>query len=202
LDLVVESVKKLETLIEHSGCYDSGVLLDVDPDAVNCRYERGACMTAEFGGKRGIFTTFDPVRARTKISFMFGATFDTPGIRGAACAIVNVSAGFFCLARAIRPCTQSSHAACGLSLAEELAGKKVFFLGPLHSLESLKDTTGTPDPALADIILIDHEGLIGTEAGNLIETYAGTKRIICAGPSTSGTARLNELEHWCPYGSG
>src|SRR5512145_290708 len=105
MDLNIESVKKLEALLEHSGCYDSGVQLDVDPNVVNCRYEKGACMTAEMGGKRGVFTTFDPIRACTKISFMFGAPLDNPSVRGAACAIVNVSAGFFCLARTLRPCT-------------------------------------------------------------------------------------------------
>jgi hypothetical protein len=199
MDLIVESVKKLETLLEHSGCYDSGVKLDVNPDTVNCRYERGASMTAEFGGKRGVFTTFDPIRASTKIAFMFGAVLDTPQVRGAACAIINVSAGFFCLARTLRPCMASSHAACGAQLVAELAGKPVFIQGTTHSLESLQ-INRTTDPAVAEVILIGGEGLIAEETGTLIETYAKTKRVICIGPSTAGTARLNELEHWCPYG--
>ena len=202
MDLIIESVKKLETLLEHSGCYDSGVQLDVDPDAVNCRYEKGACMTAVFWGKRGVFTTFDPIRACTKISFMFGASLDTPQVRGAACAIINVSAGFFCLARTLRPCTGSPHTPCGAQLAAELAGKQVFINGTIHSLESLKGIQITTDPSLAEVILIGGEGLIAPGTGNLVETYGKTKRIICVGPSTAGTARLNELEHWCPYGLG
>jgi hypothetical protein len=200
MDLIIESVKKLETLIEHSGCYDTGVKLDVDPDAVNCWYEKGACMTAEFGGKRGVFITFDPIRACTKISFMFGAPLDTLQVRGAACAIINVSAGFFCLARTIRPCTGSSHAPCGVQLAAELAGKQVFIHGIIQSLGSLTGIQITTNLSDAEVILIAGEGLIATGTGDLIETYAKTKRIICIGPSTAGTARLNELEHWCPYG--
>ena len=202
MDLVTESVKKLETLLEHSGCHDSGVQLDVDPDVVNCRYETGACMTAEFGGKRGVFTTFDPIRACTKISFMFGAPLDTPSVRAAACAIVNVSTGFFCLARTLRPCMGSSHAPCGVQLASELAGKQVYIQGTMHSLESLKGIQRAANPSIADVILITGDGLIEAGTGDLIETYRKTKRIICIGPSTAGTARLNELEHWCPYGSG
>jgi hypothetical protein len=200
MDLIIESVKKLEKLLEHSGCVDSGVRLDVNPDSVNCRYEKGACMTAVFGGKQGVFTTFDPIRAPTKISFMFGAPLDTPQVRGAASAIINVAAGFFCLARALRPCTGSSHAVCGAQMTDELAGKQVFLRGTIHSFESLTGISRTTDPSAADIILIAGEGLIEAGTGDLIATYAGTKRIICIGPSTSGIARLNELEHWCPFG--
>ena len=200
MDLVTESVKKLEALIEHSGCNECGVRLDVDPDAVNCRYEKGACMIAEFGGKRGVFTTFDPIRACTKISFMFGAPLDNPSVRAAACAIVNVSAGFFCLARTLRPCAGVSHATCGTQLTAELAGKQVFIHGSIHSLEHLTGIQRTTNPSSADVILIAGEGLIETGTGDLIETYGKTKKIICIGPSTAGTARLNELEHWCPFG--
>ena len=51
MDLITESVNKLETILEHSGCEDAGVVLDVDPDVVNCQFEHGACMTASFGGE-------------------------------------------------------------------------------------------------------------------------------------------------------
>ncbi|MCK9579449.1 MAG: hypothetical protein M0Q92_03240 [Methanoregula sp.] len=200
MDIVIESVKKLETLLEHSGCSDSGVRLDVDPDTVNCRYERGACMIAEFGEKRGVFTTFDPIRACTKISFMFGAPLDTQQVRGAASAIVNVAAGFFCFARTLNPCAGSSHDACGKDLAAGLVGKQVFIVGTIHSLESLTGMCITTNPSAADVILIGGEGLIEQSAGDIIEQYTKKTRILCIGPSTAGIARLNELEHWCPYG--
>lgn len=200
MDIVIESVKKLEILLENSGCSDGGIQLDVDPDSVNCRYEKGACMTAEFGRKQGVFTTFDPIRACTKISFMFGAPLDTPAVRGAAMAIVNVAAGFFCLARTLHPCDEASHAVCGADLAAELAGKQVYIVGALHSLESVSGIHFTTDPSSAVVILIGGDGLISPEAGELISRYAQKARIICVGPSTAGMARLNELEHWCPYG--
>ncbi|HII99376.1 MAG TPA: hypothetical protein HA272_09050 [Methanoregula sp.] len=200
MDIVIESVKKLETLLEHSGCSDGSIQLDVDPDSVNCRYEKGACMTAEFGRKQGVFTTFDPIRACTKISFMFGAPLGTPAVRGAALAIVNVAAGFFCLARTLHPCVSSSHASCGADMAAELAGKQVYITGTMHSLESLPGIYFTTDPSSAAVILIGGDGLILPEAGELISRYAQKARIICIGPSTAGTARLNGLEHWCPYG--
>ncbi len=200
MDIIIESVQKLETILEHSGCSDGGVQLDVDPDAVNCRYEKGACMTAEFGRKQGVFTTFDPICACTKISFMFGAPLDAPEVRGAACAIINVATGFFCLARTLRPCASSSHEACGTDLAAELQGKQVFIVGTIHSLESIRGVSITMDPSAAEVILIGGEGLIDQGTGEIIAKYANNKKIICIGPSAAGVARLNELDHWCPYG--
>jgi hypothetical protein len=57
----------------------------------------------------------------------------------------------------------------------------------------------TPDDA--DIILINGEGIIEPEAGAMLMDYHATKRVLCLGPSTAGIARLNHLEHWCPYGT-
>ena len=46
--------------MKNSGCEDSGVVLDVNADAVTCQFERGAYMTASFGGRSAEFTTYDP----------------------------------------------------------------------------------------------------------------------------------------------
>ena len=99
MDLIIDTVKKLESMMKDSGCEDSGVVIDVRSDTVNCQFERGVCMTASFGGRSADFITYDPIRANTKISFMFGTPLDTPQVRGAAVAIVNVATGFFCLSR-------------------------------------------------------------------------------------------------------
>jgi hypothetical protein len=200
MDIIVESVKKLEELLERSGCSEGGVVLDVDPDAGNCQFEQGACMTAAFGGKCGVFTTFDPIRARTKISFMFGAPFDTPATRGAACAIINVITGFFCLVRVLRPCSGSSHEPCRKKLAGELAGKKVSCLGPAAYIETITGISLLPDPAGAEVILISGDGCIAETTGDVITKHRKDKRIICIGPSIVGISRLYELEHWCPFG--
>ena len=76
MDIVADSVIRLEEIIHHSGCEETGVRLDVDPDAKTCQYERGACMIASFGGRSAEFVTDDPIRAMTKISFMFGAPLE------------------------------------------------------------------------------------------------------------------------------
>jgi hypothetical protein len=200
MDIVIESVKKLETLIEHSGCSDGGVQLDVDASMVSCQYEKGASMTAVFGGKRGVFSTFDPIRACTRISFMFGAPLDSPQVRGAACAIISVAAGFFCLARILQPCERSRQAACRDNLLAELKGKSVYNHGAVYGIDSLSGINLTDDPVSSEILLIGAEGCIASGAGDLIEQYSGRKRILCIGPSTAGISRINELEHWCPYG--
>lgn len=200
MDLIIEAVKKLENNLHHSGCGEGGVVLDVDPSIVNCQFERGACMTAVFGGKCGIFTTFDPLRVCTKVSFMFGAPLDTPIVRGAACAIINVFTGFFCMVRVLHPCKAASHASCLKSLNEELYGKRVCCIGPDPAIRQIPGIQVTETPSDADIILITGEGLICNGTGDLVAEFRHTKRILCLGPSTSGTARLHDLEIWCPDG--
>lgn len=199
-DIVTESVKKLEVLLEHSGCTDAGVLLDVDPDTQNCQFERGACMSAAFGGRCAEFVTYDPIRARTKISFMFGAPLDTPAVRGAACAIINVAAGFLCISRVLRACQPSCHAACIGQLAKEVADKKIYCVGGVVKIREQFKNNMVSDPLDADMIVIAGEGIINTGTGDLVEKYKGAKRILCIGPSTAGVARLQELGHWCPFG--
>lgn len=78
MDIVTDSVNRLEEMLKCSGCEETGVRLDVDPDAHNCQFERGACMTASFGGRTAEFVTDDPIRATTKISFMFGTPLEPP----------------------------------------------------------------------------------------------------------------------------
>lgn len=200
MDIVRESVKKIRDILEHGGCGEGGVLLEVNPDARNCQFEKGACMTASFGGRTADFITFDPIRARTKISFMYDASLDTPATRGAALAIVNVVTGFFCLSRVLHACREPSHAPCLGELKREIAGKRIWCAGSMTYLEQQCGGLIVSDPDLADIILISGEGIIAPETGNLIEQYTGKKRILCIGSSAAGVARLHMLEHWCPYG--
>lgn len=199
-DIITESVKKLETLLEHGGCADAGVLLDVDPDAVNCQFERGACMSAAFGGRCAEFVTYDPIRARTKISFMFGAPLETGSVRGAACAIINVAAGFLCISRVLRACDPSFHPECLSHLIREIHGKKLYCVTDIPVLEEGVRNSLVTKPSDAEIILLSGEGLIDAGTGDLVEKYKASKRIIFIGPSTAGVARLNDAEHWCPHG--
>ena len=201
MDLIIETVKKLETMMKDSGCEDSGIVLDVRSDTVNCQFERGACMTASFGGRSADFITFDPIRAKTKISFMFGTPLDTPPVRGAAAAIVNVVTGFFCLSRILHSCPGSSHSECCRQLLCELEGKRIFCIGGMPVIETAFSSTIVKNLQDADVILMNGEGIIEEGTGTTLLNYKDTKRILCLGPSTAGIARLNQLEHWCPFGT-
>ena len=201
MDLIIDTVKKLELMMKNSGCEDSGVVLDVNADAVPCQFERGAYMTASFGGRSAEFTTYDPIRANTKISFMFGTPLETPPVRSAAVAIVNVATGFFCLSRILHSCPESSHPECRRQLLNELGGKRIFWLGNISANDTSFRSTSVNNCQEADIILIDGEGIIDKSTGDIIRDCKETRRILCLGPSTAGIARLNQLEHWCPFGT-
>jgi hypothetical protein len=200
MDIVAESVKKIEVLLEHGGCKDAGVLLDVDNDAVICQFERGASMSASFGGRSSDFATFDPIRARTKVSFMFGAALDTTQVRGAASAIINVVLGFLCMSRVLHSCKGSCHTPCRDQILREIDGKSVFCIGSLGTRGVESCACRTDSLPGAEIILINGEGLISGGTGDIVAEHKGSKRIICVGPSTAGIARLYEIEHWCPFG--
>ena len=169
MDILIDSVNKLETILKHSGCEEVGVLLDVNPDAVNCQFDWGACMTASFGGRGAEFVTSDPIRAQTKISFMFGAPLDTQAVRSAACAMINVATGFFCLSRVLHACSGSRHADCMRELGTVIQGKKILCIGSIPAIEDTFRTYIVTNPRDADLILINSEGIIDRTYRGLIK---------------------------------
>jgi hypothetical protein len=201
MDIVTDSVKKIETLLENSGCEEGSVVLDVNPDIVYCQYDRGACMVAVFGGRSAEFITQDPIRAQTKISFMFDATLDTPPTRSAACSIINVAAGFFCISRILHSCPELSHNNCQKQLELEIKGKRICCIGSIPVIETSLRTYIVDDPSNADVIIINGEGISASDTGNIVKNFKDKKRILCVGPSTAGIARLNQIELWCPFGT-
>jgi len=201
MDIIIDSVKKLEEIIRHSGCEDGGVRLEVNAGATLCQYERGACMVAIFGGRSAEFVTFDPIRATTKISFLAGAPLDTPKTRSAACAIINVATGFFCLSRVFHSCPTSDHSTCYKQLKERLAGHSIHCIGTMPAVAAELREYITADPKKAGIILVNGEGIIAEGTGDIIASLKDSTRILCLGPSTAGVARLQQLEHWCPFGT-
>lgn len=200
MDIIIESVKKIEKVLEHSGCAEGDILLDVDPAIKNCQFEHGACMTASFGGRIADFVTYDPIRARTKISFMYGAPLDTPSTRGAAAAIVNVVMGFFCLVRVLHACPESAHIPCLTELKQEIGGRRLFCVGRMPEIEREFAGLLVDNPEKADFILINGDGITLAGTGDLVERYIGSDRVLCIGSSVTGVARLHEFRHWCPYG--
>jgi len=201
MDLIIDTVKKLESMMKDSGCEESGIFIDVRPYTVNCQFERGVCMTASFGGRSADFITYDPIRANTKISFMFGTPLDTSQVRGAAVVIVNVATGFFCLSRVLHSCPESAHADCCRQLLSELKEKKIYCMGSMPAIEAAFKSAIVKNPQDADVILMNGEGIIEKGTGDIIRTFKDTKRIMCLGPSAAGVARLNQFEIWCPFGT-
>ncbi len=201
MDIVTESVKKIEGMVDNCGCEEGDVILDTNPDKVNCQYEWGACMVASFGGKTAEFVTDNPIRARTRLEFMFGAPLDTPQARVAAGSVINVLSAFFSLTRIHHACPAPSHMPCIELLVREIGGKRIKCTGKMPAIEAELRAYLVDTPGDADILLFNGEGLIERGSGDLIAAYRDSKRIICLGPSTSGIARLHGLEHWCPFGT-
>jgi hypothetical protein len=201
MDIVTDAVKKLQDTLRHSGFEDGPVVLRVDPHVVPCQYEKGACMEAGFGGRTGEFVTFAPIRATTKIEFMFGAPLDTPEVRGAACAVLNVVSAFLCLSRGVRACPVSCHPACRQELTARMRKTRAYFIGPIP--QTIQETGDfiVNNPAIADCLMVNNEGLIAEGTGDLIEKYRENKTVLLLGPSTAGIAGLEKLERFCPYGT-
>jgi len=201
MDIIEDSVKKLEEAIRDTGCDDGAVTLHRDPGAANCQYERGACVESCYGGRTGEFVTQDPVEATTKISFMFGTPLTSLKAKGAACAVLNVLASFLCLARGVRACPATAHSPCLAECKQLLSGKRVFIIGEIPALERELGAMVVKNPDQADIILINNEGLVAEGVLDIISTSRGRREIICIGPSTAGVAGLQQIMRFCPYGT-
>ena len=190
MDIIIDAVRKLERAIEGTGCEESPVILRVDPDAVPCQYERGAVMDASFGGRTAEFTTSEPARATTRVSFMFGAALETTRLRAAACAIINVVSGFLCMSRKLRACKPECHGPCRAELIGLLAGKTAYCHAKMPALLRAPGSRITEAPESADVIILNGDGMISHEGDRLLTEYGGSKRLLLVGPSTAGVAAL------------
>ncbi len=200
MSIIQDAVKELEQRLQDSGCESGVVTLGVNYEAEMCQYPKGVCMEAEFGGRCGEFVTSDPLRAKTRVSFMFGAPLTDPKQRGAACAIMNGVSAFLCMARRLHACTPDCYRQCRTDLAGEIAGRKIYCVGSNYVVEETMKEYLTDDPSEADIFLITGQGLVSDEGLAVIDAFRGEKRMIFLGPSASGVSALLNLEHWCPYG--
>ncbi|MDD1708356.1 MAG: hypothetical protein LUQ33_04200 [Methanoregulaceae archaeon] len=199
MDIVHSAIKRLEARIEGSGSEEGIVRIDTDPDRVICQYEKGACLKAAYGGRSSEFVTMDPLTATTRIGFMFGARLERLNQRAAACAILNVVAGFFCISRVLKSCPPESHRECLAVLRGMIGNSRVFLIGiPPAACGKFDHVVNDADAA--DIILIVGDGLIQPGTGELIEKYRGLKQFLFLSPSTGGASALLGCEHWCPFG--
>jgi len=141
----------------------------------------------------------DPLTATTRIGFMFGAGLEKPNQRAAACAILNVVTGFFCLSRVLKSCHPEAHQKCLAALRCEIGNAPVCLIGMAPNAgEKFSHVVNNPDEAA--VLLIVGDGLIQPGTGDLIEQYRGLKRILFLSPSTGGVSALLGCEHWCPFG--
>jgi hypothetical protein len=200
MNIVVEATRKLEEQLRESGCEDGIVRIETLPGCTLCQYEKGACMNASFGGRSAEFVTFDPVRATTRISFMFGATLEKTTQRIAACAIINVITGFLCLSRKLHACAPEHHGRCATELRERCKGLRIYNIGEIYHKEVLDGLSFVQDPEMADLFLVTGEGLVSPDGLGHVSRYRGKKPMIFVAPSTAGICSVLDLDHWCPYG--
>ena len=193
-----EAVARLRELVAESGCEEGVVVIRRTPDALRCRYERGAVIQAEFGGRTATVCTQEPVQATTRISFMFDAALDSPQKRSAALVILNVVSAFFCLARKVHACPPECREACLRELAGDLRGKRVHAAGSLPGLDGATEITWVESADDADVVLVHAASLLRAED---LPASGGPARELFLGPSASGVAALTERPHWCPYGT-
>lgn len=183
-----------------TGCDDGTVILQRCPDAPTCQYQRGVCIEACFGGKKGQIVSNFPITAATRVSFLFGAALNTPEKRTAAGAIMNVVMSFLCLARTASSCLPESFGPCRSYLEDELQGVRVFCSGFRgESVQALGIDT-VDDPGQAEVILVSGNGVFSGEGVDILEQYRTSRRIILVGPETAAIAALLGMEHWCPFG--
>ena len=199
MDLIRTAIKRLESRLEGSGSEEGVVRIDTDPDRITCQYEKGACLRATYGGRSAEFVTMDPLTATTRIGFMFGAGLEKPNQRAAACAILNVVAGFFCISRVLKSCHPEAHRECLAALRCEIGNAPVCLIGMVPTAgEKFGHVVHNPDEAA--VLLIVGDGLLQPGTGELIQQYRGLKRILFLSPSTGGVSALLGCEHWCPFG--
>jgi hypothetical protein len=197
---VAEAIGRLEEQLRESGCEDGVVRIDTLPGAILCQYEKGACMIASFGGRSAEFVTFEPVRATTRISFMYGATLGKTAQRIAACALINVITGFLCFSRKLHACAPEHHGRCAAELVLYCQGRRIFCIGEIYHAEGLQHLVFVPEPDMADLFMVTGEGLVSPEGIGLVERYRGKKPMLFVAPSTAGICSVLDIDHWCPCG--
>lgn len=193
-----KAVQALVPMMEECGIAESPVLLTPDYDLPKCAYERGVPVQVLFGGRSAVFVSDEPIKATTKASFMTGSSLKKPAQRAAAGGILNAVSGFLCTVRKLHACTQTDHAPCRDELAKILKSKQVYCCGDMPDVKKIAGNSLVDKPEEADIIIMNNEGIISDEATLLSDIPS--EKILYVGPSTVGTAKLLQCEHFCPFG--
>lgn len=193
-----KAVQKLIPMMEECGIEDSPVVITPDYDLSRCAYERGVPVQVIFGGRSAVFVSEEPIKVKTKASFMGDAPLKKSVQRGAAAGIINAVSGFLCLNRILHACSQEKHSLCRDALSESIRGKRIYCCGEMPDAKKLAGNSLVAKPEEADIILISGDGLVENES-EFFNRYSPEK-VIFIGPSTSGTAHILKCQHFCPFG--
>lgn len=197
---IERSVKKLEKYCLNTG-FETGIaVLKVSHDKGRCQFPKGTILEAEYGGETGYIITDTPLEAKTRLSFLFGAPLNSPKKRAAACAILNAVTRFLCLNRRNHACDRECQKKCFDELKAGITGKKIFLVGDLPPLKYMSGIEIVQQPDDADLLIVGGNGITKDDYIEIINEWAERKRIVYLGPSTSGIAALEKVEHWCPYG--
>jgi hypothetical protein len=199
MTLLLEAARKLEDTVHGSGCEDGVATLTRNPDVPRCQFERGVLIEASFGGRTAQVVTGSPVQTSTRVSSLFGRDLPAPEQRTAALAIVNVVAGFLCLARKLHACDPACHGPCLEELREEIGVRRLFAPVNIPVLTQEMAPFIMEKAGDTKILVLTGEALIREESSELRE-QAADRGILLLGPSTEGVASLLSLPHWCPYG--
>jgi hypothetical protein len=200
MNLIEKSIKKLEKYCLNAG-FETGIaVLRIRQDGERCQFPKGMLLEAEYGGETGYIITNTPLEAKTRLSFLFGATLNTPEKRASACAIINAVTRFLCLNRCNHACDRECQKKCFKELKIEILGKKVFLVGDLPPIKYMPGIEIVEQPDFADILIVGGNGITKEDCLGIIDVWEEKKRFVYIGPSTSGIASLEKKEHWCPYG--
>jgi hypothetical protein len=200
MTLLREAVMLLEDTVQGSGCEDGIASLRRKPDIPRCQYDRGASLEASFGGGTAHMVTGSPVQTETRLSSLFGSDLAAPELRTAALGIVNVVAGFLCLARRLHACDPGCFGPCLRELREEIRGRRTFMPVDVPVLARDLAALLTEKAAEAEVMVITGEALIQEKGTEELRDQAAGGGMLLLGPSTGGVASLLSLPHWCPYG--
>ncbi len=200
MSLVNDAVEIMEKKLSGSGCDHGAVKLSRCPGGEICPYLEGTCIEALYGGKKVQIATSYPLEVKTRVSFMYGESLDSPVQRTAACAILNCLSSFMCFPRISDACPAGCGEKCLVELREETEGRKIFLNGTLPGLSKGLSDRIVADPGEADLILVSGDGIFSDEGLGICEKYRREKDMIFLAPGTSGLANMVGLRHWCPYG--
>ncbi|MDO5845772.1 MAG: hypothetical protein Q4Q04_02495 [Methanocorpusculum sp.] len=191
-----DAVDNLREVAAGMGTEDGDLIFQSLPENEVCRFCRGACMGAEFGGRVAEVAAAVPFSARMRLEDMYGAALKSPKTRGAALGALNAAAGFLMLTRKTGACNSVYHEDCLAELQEFCRGRCVYVIGG--------DIPGVLQALVleeADLVVVFGDAFFA-DAGicEAEEAIDSGKEVVFLGQNCHGLGALLHVPVWCPYG--